>query len=418
MATEKRYNELDSLRGLAASTVVLGHLAELVFAVGIPASWIVWRHFVMAVNRTPLTVLMAGGSAVRFFFVLSGFVLMLPFLRYKENPYFPYLVKRICRIYLPYIAAVALALGCDYSLAAHPLSLFGGSLETTWSRPISMHLVWQHVMMLGHFDTEQIDPVLWSLVQEMRISILYPLIGLAVLKLGRRGLFALVAVIEACVLAVPYFFPHVDIGLASYVMTAHWATMFIVGAWLAKERDRIAEWMRGMSKPAKAWLAGIAFLMYSMGIKTLWGAQILVHVVNPLERVHAISRLANPGFLGYLPGWMGDWVATICASVAICFALTDRRTKAVLNQKLVLWTGRASYSLYLVHGIALYTMLYLLWGTHYFVLFLPGYFLLTVVLTTIFYRWIEIPTMRLGRYLAKRMTARSEHEPVASGAAS
>ncbi|HTV03946.1 MAG TPA: hypothetical protein VME86_01160 [Acidobacteriaceae bacterium] len=26
---EKRYNEVDSLRGLAASTVVLGHLADL-----------------------------------------------------------------------------------------------------------------------------------------------------------------------------------------------------------------------------------------------------------------------------------------------------------------------------------------------------------------------------------------------------
>jgi peptidoglycan/LPS O-acetylase OafA/YrhL len=414
---EKRYNELDSLRGLAASTVVLGHLAEFTFAVNIPHSWIVWRHVVMAVNRTPLTVLMAGGSAVRFFFVLSGFVLMLPFLRHKENPYFPYMVKRICRIYLPYLAAIALALAGDYWLAGHPLSLFGGSVKTTWSRPISMHLVWQHVMMLGHFDAEQIDPVLWSLVQEMRISILYPLIALAVLKLSRRGLLTLVMVIEAGVLAVPFFFPQVDIGLASYVMTAHWAMMFIVGAWLAMERETITKWMQGMSKGAKAWLAGVAFLMYSMGIKTLWGEQFNIHVLYPVERVHAISRWVNTGFLSYVPVWMGDWVATICAAIAICFALTDRRTKAVLNHKLVLVTGRASYSLYLVHGIVLYAMLYLLWGTRYFVLFLPGYLLLTILLTILFYRFVEIPTMKLGRSLAKRMTTPSDSEKAISTAA-
>jgi peptidoglycan/LPS O-acetylase OafA/YrhL len=405
---EKRYNELDSLRGLAASTVVLGHLADLVFQVGTPASWFGWRHLVMALNRTPLTILMAGGTAVRFFFVLSGFVLMLPFLRRRENPYFPYIVKRVCRIYLPYIAAVALALAGDYWLGGHPLPLFGGSTATTWSRPISLTLVLQHVIMLGHFDSIQFDSVLWSLVQEMRISILYPLIAWAVLKLSRRRLLALVLVIEACVLAVPFFFPGVDIGLASYTMTAHWSCMFMVGAWMALEREKIQAWMHRMSKPRKAALAGVAFLMYSMGVKTLWGQQFNVHVMNRLMQVRAISSWANPDFLRFTPIWAGDWVATICAAVAICFALSDRRTKKVLNHSLVLRTGRASYSLYLVHAIVLYGLLYLLWGTHYFALFIPGYLLGTILLTMIFYRWIEIPSMKLGRSLAKRMTTPSD----------
>ncbi|HTW45841.1 MAG TPA: acyltransferase [Acidobacteriaceae bacterium] len=402
---EKRYNELDSLRGLAASTVVLGHLALLAFAVNAPPSWLRWRELVMLANRTPLTLLMSGGAAVRFFFVLSGFVLMLPFLRYKENPYFPYLVKRICRIYLPYLAAVAVALAGDCLLGHHPLSLFGGSLEPTWAKPTSWKLIVQHVVMLGRFDAQQFDTVLWSLVQEMRISILYPLIALAVLKLRRWKLLALVIAIEAGVLAVPFFFPHADISLVSYPMTLHFSCMFTLGAWLAMERERIREWMQRMSKPAKAWLAGVAFLMYSMGVKTLWGDQIQLHLVHRIEGIHTITRWANVMFLGYFPIWVGDWVATICAAIAICFALTDRRTKKVLNHKLVLLTGRASYSLYLVHAIVLYTLLYLLWGTHYFVLLLPGYFVFTILLTIVFYRWIEIPSMKLGRYLAKRMTA-------------
>lgn len=92
----RHFDELDSLRGLAAITVAFGHLALLTFA---STTWpdhphiAFWRHVVTLLNRTPLAFLMAGGAAVRFFFVLSGFVLMLPFLRRKENPYSPYLVK-------------------------------------------------------------------------------------------------------------------------------------------------------------------------------------------------------------------------------------------------------------------------------------------------------------------------------------
>ena len=156
MATgEPRYNELDSLRGLAAVTVVFGHLEALVFDAPIVAGsgWTHWRHILELLNRTPLTVIMSGGSAVRFFFVLSGFVLMLPYLRHKENPYAPYLVKRICRIYLPYLAAVAIAVLGNAMLGGHPLPGFGGSATETWSVPVSAKVVLQHIVMLGTFPT-------------------------------------------------------------------------------------------------------------------------------------------------------------------------------------------------------------------------------------------------------------------------
>jgi len=145
-------------------------------------------------------------------------------------------------------------------------------------------------------------------------------------------------------------------------MTVHFACMFTLGAWLAMDRERIRKWMQRMSKPAKARMAGVAFLLYSMGVNTLWGEQIQLHLVHHLEGIPVVTRWANTTFLGYFPIWVGDWVATTCAAIAICFALTDRRAKKVLNHKLVLLTGRASYSLYLVHTIVLYTLLYVLWA--------------------------------------------------------
>lgn len=406
MATgEARYNELDSLRGLAAVTVVFGHLEALTFAAPVVAGsgWTHWRHILELLNRTPLTVAMSGGAAVRFFFVLSGFVLMLPYLRHKENPYAPYIVKRICRIYLPYLAAVAIAVIGNAVLGGHPLPGFGGAVNETWSQPVSAKVVMQHIAMLGTFPTARFNTVLWSLVQEMRISIYYPLLALAVLKLSSRALLALVAAVEAFVAILPLFFPHVDLGLASFPAMLHWSNMFILGAWLALHREQMRAWMVSHTPLRKASIALITFLLYSLGIKTVWGNQFQVHVVAHVAKLPFIAHWINVSFLSYVTLWLGDWLAAFGATIAICFALTDRRTKAVLNHTLVLWTGRASYSLYLVHATVLFALAYLLIGTKYLFLLAPLYFLLTIVVTAIFYRFVEVPTMNLGRELARRM---------------
>lgn len=65
-----RYRQLDSLRGLAALTVFIGHCAGVKINMGVQN----------AVYPTPLGVLFNGNAAVVFFFVLSGFVLSLPFV--------------------------------------------------------------------------------------------------------------------------------------------------------------------------------------------------------------------------------------------------------------------------------------------------------------------------------------------------
>ena len=406
MATgEPRYNELDSLRGLAAVTVVFGHIAALVFAAPIIAGsgWTHWRHILELLNRTPLTVAMSGGAAVRFFFVLSGFVLMLPYLRHKDNPYAPYLVKRICRIYLPYLAAVAIAVIGNAVLGGHPLPGFGGSANETWSVPVSTNVVLQHIAMLGIFPTARFNTVLWSLVQEMRISIFYPLIALAILRLSARALLALVLAVEAFVAALPLFFVHIDMGLASFPAMLHWSNMFILGAFLALRREQVRTWMSSLRPWQKASIAIVTFLFYSMGIKTVWGAQFQNHIVAHVTRLPFVARWANPDFMSYIVIWLGDWIAAFGAAIAICFALTDRRTKAVLNHSLVLWTGRASYSLYLVHATVLFALAYALIGTRYVYLLAPLYFLLTILATAAFYRGVEVPTMNLGRELARRM---------------
>jgi peptidoglycan/LPS O-acetylase OafA/YrhL len=409
-AAAQRYDELDSLRGLAAATVVLGHLSMMVFCAPsgpLHPHWNFWRHLIVEINYTPLTVFMSGGAAVRFFFVLSGFVLMLPFLRKRSNPYIPYLVKRICRIYLPYLAAVGLALIFDAWLGQRLLPGFSGAMNNTWNEPITAHRVLQHVLMLGNFPAAQFNTVLWSLVQEMRISLIFPLLALIVLRLRLGGIALLVLVLEVLSALIPFLHPAADISLQSFPLTLHFISFFLLGATAAKYRENLSEWLRSRRKLTRAAIALVAFLLYSTGIKTLWSAHFSDHVLQAVSRAHPHAAWANLTFLNYLNQSAGDWVAALCAATAICFALVDRRTKAVLNHTLVLWTGRASYSLYLVHGTVLFALLFGLYGTRWFWLLVPIYLVGTVVVTALFHQFIELPTMSLGKTLARALTSQT-----------
>ena len=92
-----RFASLDSLRGIAALGVVITHVLQY----GFPA---------LALNHTPLRMLVNGRCFVIFFFVLSGFVLSIGLLRTDGMREYPlYLLRRFARIYLPYLAAGLIA---------------------------------------------------------------------------------------------------------------------------------------------------------------------------------------------------------------------------------------------------------------------------------------------------------------------
>lgn len=69
-----RIASLDSLRGLAALSVVVWHIATM-----FPFSSDPWFA------RTPFHIFGDGEEAVAIFFALSGFVLMLPYLNLRDT---------------------------------------------------------------------------------------------------------------------------------------------------------------------------------------------------------------------------------------------------------------------------------------------------------------------------------------------
>lgn len=116
-----RIDAFDSLRGLAACSVIVGHLFIVMHghADAVYDQFFQWSQ---VAGQTPLHVLWQGHTAVVLFFVLSGFVLYL--LLAKATLSTPaYVAKRVVQLYLPYLAAIVL--GIIGALAITPHSLDG-----------------------------------------------------------------------------------------------------------------------------------------------------------------------------------------------------------------------------------------------------------------------------------------------------
>jgi peptidoglycan/LPS O-acetylase OafA/YrhL len=167
-----RIEQLDSLRGMAALIVFFAHCSFLYPGVTAASA---------ASIKSPLRFLFDGHPAVLFFFLLSGYVLYLPYNRRNVHPrYLPYVVRRICRIYLPYLAGIAFAAIASF-LAYRPVPNVGDLFA--W-HPVSHAALVRNAVLFASFilpfDRNIWNGSTWSLAEEMRVSLFFPFLALAV----------------------------------------------------------------------------------------------------------------------------------------------------------------------------------------------------------------------------------------------
>jgi peptidoglycan/LPS O-acetylase OafA/YrhL len=129
--TRGRVTQLDAIRGIAAVTVVCHHWWAI--SQFHPPPWI-------------FRPLITGREAVILFFVLSGYVLSLPIWSGRQLPYQEYIIRRTFRIYIPFVAALALsAICCRIFYSTHlPLTFF---YQTTWQTPLTFTLIARELLM-------------------------------------------------------------------------------------------------------------------------------------------------------------------------------------------------------------------------------------------------------------------------------
>ena len=178
-----RVRVLDSLRGLAAFMVVLYHgwqtLPPGPLADGIR----------QALLFTPFKAAVGARPAVILFFVLSGYVLALALTHGPGISWGGFVLRRICRVWLPFAVSILLSAGLYWLM--RPAALAGVHPwfnADPWSAAPDAAALWRHLAMLGDTHSAHLNVVMWSLTYELRISLVFPLILLAAQRLPLRVL--------------------------------------------------------------------------------------------------------------------------------------------------------------------------------------------------------------------------------------
>ncbi|WP_186446162.1 acyltransferase family protein [Paenibacillus cremeus] len=381
-----RYEELDSLRGLAALSVFFGHmylifnktfLSQLLFKFGV-------FHFAIA-----------GSEAVVLFFVLSGFVLSLPFYSNRQFTYSAYVIRRICRIYIPYIVAVGFAMLLRELFYTGKISGLTDWFNSSWSSDLTLSSLKDHLLLIGTF-TSNLDNVVWSLVHEMRISFAFPFIMFLLVRMSWKKGIGLGITLSVLSVVYSYVTKADFIGTELYA-SLHYTAMFVIGALIAKYRNEISNKILHLHKKLRISLFFIGLILY-LYVHPSFVLNKIVHDLHPFYRTV-----------------IDTWFVALGASILIIFAITSSRISKILRNAIVKYIGKVSFSLYLSHLVVLLSCVHFLhnrlplWGICIVVV------IVTFIISSAMYYLVEKPAISLGRRLAKSLDKSSQVKNVVNG---
>ena len=208
MPVKARFEELDSLRGIAALWVVLFH-----YTGGVTA-WLPGQPDLVA-RITPWTGNLQGLYAVHLFFMISGFVIMMTL----ENTAHvrDFVVSRIARLYPAFWFALAVS----------------GGVSLVWQLPrqfVTVPQILVNATMLQDFiGVKNVDDVYWSLTFEIGF---YALAAMTLAAGAKRHAEKLGAMWVAVALLLQIMLPALGLALPWRVQAAlalPYAGLFVAG---------------------------------------------------------------------------------------------------------------------------------------------------------------------------------------------
>ncbi len=366
---EHRVRAFDGLRGVAALMVLTHHALLMLpdfagwewFGPGQPTHGpIEWLLL-----RTPLALVWAGQARALLFFVLSGFVLGLPWLEGRSVPYGRFLLGRFCRIYPPYLIAMIAAAVGSILLGGHLLpgtTIYFNSLG--WAFRPSWAAIPSILTLTDNQSMQYMNEAVWSLVWEVRVAIIFPAVLFPILRWGNRGvLAALVGLTLTHELTLGLLSPGMTMLLDKPADTFAFAEFFVFGAAVAVNRGAIVAWF-GQRRPA--------YGLISLGVGCL-----MCWVPWPREHDHLLG---------------------VGATIILVAILGTPRVQGWLQARWLLWLGGRSYSLYLIH-VPVIMMAVIASGGHVTVWLLFAAVALAIILSDFFHHLVELPSVGLAQRL-------------------
>ena len=320
----RRMASFDGMRGLAALLVLFFHVGTWT-KVGYLANYtFIYKNPLLKVlTVTPLKLLWSGNEAVILFYIIGGFVITKPYIEGRSLHFISFFKKRFTRLVIPYWMILIVTFLC--------MALFGKMKEgivlsrtfnTKWS---SFPSLWE---MVGHFlmwdsHLNVVAGAFWSIVQEWRISLMMPFIGMLLYRYPTWKVLTGTLLLNR----VSAFFLQVAPSLHR---TNYYFLYFLVGAVLCKHIGSSRAWFR-----QRRWLGffiplliPFQWAMIGLGIKFSRREALLVTAI---------------GFV-----------------LLILATLESRLLTWIFESRPLLFLGRISYSLYLTHStfIMLFTTVF------------------------------------------------------------
>jgi len=383
-----RIEALDSLRGIAALQVLLHHCLLCVpifytvvnYKAPLPITG-AKNTILNALIYSPLHFFWLGSEPVILFFVLSGFVLSIPFNDGGQNfDYKAYFVKRLIRLYIPYIVSIFLSMLLRVILY-HPLNIhISDWFISMWTKPVGAQQLTDIVLLKSDAEFQNVVSTLWSLVIEIKLSLIFPLILFFYRRLNFVwSIVALLGIILVYQLLV-------KAGLlekyGKSFETFYYLSFFIMGAFLNFFKEYFLKTINGFPAAAIIFTTIIALVLSTCKWNTWWLPE------------------RSQGFLVMI----ADHLIAGAAMIWILLFLSNYYKRIVESAPLK-WLGKISFSLYIIHPICLLVAVYALRVLPVPVMILAG-FILSFVFASVYYKLVERPSLVFAKKIAARIKNR------------
>jgi peptidoglycan/LPS O-acetylase OafA/YrhL len=262
----------------------------------------------------------------------------------------------------------------------------GINLAQVWKVTVNTNLIIQHIYLIGNIHSDSFNGVIWSLIHELRISLIFPFVVLILKRINWKvSILACFLLTCVSILNKLLHFQNSNGFLITYFDTLHYLSVFILGSLLAMHRNVVISYYQTLTTNIKILFLVVSVLAYNFS----W-------VIT-----YFLYHFTGYGFLiieeyGMALGAIGFFIT----------ALGSTRVINILLQKPFSFLGKISYSLYLYHFPILLACIYLFYGT--LSLWLICIIAIFLGILVSFFAWylIEEPCRKIGQKLATKIKDR------------
>jgi peptidoglycan/LPS O-acetylase OafA/YrhL len=354
-----------------------GHLPALTGLRFFLALWVIVTHLigtghvyepVVLILPGPLQDLIRRGyQAVPTFFVLSGFVLARTYgpTEWNRGNFWRYLVGRFARVYPVYLLSL---------LIVSPFIVKAQDGQKGWL--VAMHLTLTQGWFTSHYTAGWNTPA-WSLSCEIFFYLIFPLLIILMKDRGWRRTIS--AALVACVLTQAMW----TAGISDQIKPIVHLSDFLMGIAVARAFDLLTQ---RKSAPSGTWFYRIGFL----------GSAVILAYAQYLPGAISMNTLLRP----------------LNALLLLGLGLGGGRLSHVLSARPIVYLGKASYAMYILH-------IPILWWAVSWPSFAVTYLYVPLVvgLSCVLYGVFEEPANRFIRSMAaqgKEIAAVSERARIAA----